>query len=263
MNSRKIVWGVLRYEFLMQIRRPALWLAFLLFALLDFRIVAGQLVELHSPFLAGGHPSTLQIAATVALLTNWLAPLGIGIMLADRLTRDRRTRVEEVLNSLPSALRLRVLGKYLGTLLASLAPASLLYLMIACIAAGQMGNLELLPDALLCYVLIILPGMCFVAAFSLALPVVIWVPLYQFLFFGYWFWGNLLAPGYGLPTLSGTILTPIGSYIAAGIFGISGYGGVGPSSVLYGVGSIVVLLGGAVLVLYALYRFLRFEQTRQ
>ncbi|HEY0753649.1 MAG TPA: hypothetical protein VGD98_06780 [Ktedonobacteraceae bacterium] len=45
---------------------------------------------------------------------------------------------------------------------------------------------------------------------------------YQFLFVGYWFWGNLL-PGIGLPTLSDTILTPIGAithwgYICSGFF---------------------------------------------
>ena len=262
-NSRKMVWGVLCYEFLMQIRRPALWLTFLIFAFLDIRIVMGQMIEFHSPFFAKLHPSILQTAAILAVWTNWLAPLGIGILLADRLTRDRRTRVEEVFNSLPCTLKVRVLGKYLGTLLASLVPSFLLYLVIAGTASWQLGNPAFIPDALLCYVLVVLPGMCFVAAFSLSLPIVIWVPLYQFLFFGYWFWGNILAPGYGLPTLSGTILTPIGSYIVAGLFGVPSYGGIRPSPAIYGVSSIVALLGCALLVLVALYHFLRFEQARQ
>ena len=260
MNVWKILWGVLRYEFLMQIRRPALWLAFLLFALLDARSVNGQLRE---PYFAAMHLSTLQIAAVLAVLTNWLAPLGIGILLADRLPRDRRTRVEEVLNSLPGPLKMRVLGKYLGTFLASLVPSFLLYLITIGLATWQLGDPGLIPAALLCYVLVVLPGMCFVAAFSLALPIVIWVPLYQFLFFGYWFWGNILAPGFGLPTLSGTILTPIGSFIVASLFGVSTYGGIRPSPAIYGVGSVVALIGIAVLVLVALYQFLRVEQARQ
>lgn len=263
MNSWKILWGVLRYEFLMQIRRPALWLTFLLLALLDIRLVIGQAVELHNPAFAAIHPSTLQLAATLVVLTNWLAPLGVGILIADRLPRDRRIRVEEVLNSLPGTLKMRVLGKYLGTLLASLVPSFLLYLMIVSIAVWQFGDPGLIPAALPCYVLIVLPGMCFVAAFSLALPVVIWVPLYQFLFFGYWFWGNMLVPGYGLPTLSGTILTPIGSFIAASFFGISSYGGIKPSPPIYGVSSIVALVGIAALVLVALYQFLSLERARQ
>jgi hypothetical protein len=260
MNSWKILWGVLRYEFLMQIRRPALWLAFLLFGLLDARSVAGQ-IDFYKSF-SSIHFSSLQWAAFLAVLSNWLAPLGVGILLADRLTRDRRTRVEEVLNSLPGSLKARILGKYLGTLLAVQVPSLVLYLMFAAVVAWKIGP-GLIPYTLLCYVLVVLPGMCFVAAFSLALPVVIWVPLYQFLFFGYWFWGNILGPGYGLPTLSGTILTPIGSAIVAGLFGVSTYGGQGPSSVIYGISSLVALLGIAALVLVALYQFLKFERTRQ
>lgn len=260
MNSWKTMVGVLRYEFLMQIRRPALWLAFLGFALLDTRTAGGQL---SSPYFHTMHLSTVQIAAALAVLTNWLAPLGIGILLADRLTRDRSTRVEEVLNSLPGTLKMRVLGKYLGTVLASLTPAFLLYLLIVGFASWQLGDFTLIPIGLFCYVLVVLPGVLFVAAFSLALPVVIWVPLYQFLFFGYWFWGNLLAPGYGLPTLSGTILTPIGSFIVASVFGVPTFGGIKPSPALGGVASIAVLVGITVLVLVALYYFLRLERARQ
>jgi hypothetical protein len=204
------------------------------------------------------------MAALLALLTNWLAPLGVGIFVADRLSRDRRTRVDEILNTLPSTLRLRVLSKYLGATLATLTPAFLLYLLILGLAVWQTGNFLLVPLGLFCYVVIVLPGMFFVAAFSVACPAVIWVPLYQFLFFGYWFWGNLLSPSSGLPTLNGTILTPIGSVIGTSFFGLSSYRGVGgSSSALDGVASIVALLGLAALVLVALYLFLKGKQARQ
>jgi hypothetical protein len=167
------------------------------------------------------------------------------------------------LNSLPGTLRTRVLGKYLGTLLATLVPSFLIYVVNIALATWQLNDPGIIPAALLCYVLVILPGMCFIAAFSLALPLVIWVPLYQFLFFGYWFWGNILAPGYGLPTLSGTILTPIGSAIVAGLFGVPSFGDQAPSSVMYGMSSIVALLGIGALVLVALYQFLKLERARQ
>jgi ABC-2 type transport system permease protein len=128
----------------------------------------------------------------------------------------------------------------------------------------QTGSFLLVPLGLFCYVVIVLPGMFFVAAFSIACPAVIWVPLYQFLFFGYWFWGNLLSPSSGLPTLNGTILTPIGSVIGASFFGISSFRGVvGPSPAIDGVASIVALLGLATLVLVALYQFLKWKQARQ
>lgn len=268
MNSWKTMWGVLSYEFRMQIRRPALWLTFLGLAFLIVRSVNGELGDSH---IASMHLSTMQLAALAAVTTNWLAPLGVGIFLADRLKRDRRTRVEEVLNSLPGTLKVRVLGKYLGTFLATLVPAFLVYILIIALVVWQLGNLALIPAVLLCYIIVVLPGMIFVAAFSLALPMVIWVPLYQFLFFGYWFWGNMLSPGVGLPTLSGTILTPIGSFIVDAFFGVSAYGGIGRTpgggvdqvSMMGGVASIVAMVGIAILVLVVLYQFLKLEQARQ
>jgi ABC-type transport system involved in multi-copper enzyme maturation permease subunit len=262
MNSLKMMWGGLRYEFLMQIRRPALWLTFLGFAFLVGRSI---LSELDDPRFLAMHASTLQLAATVALLTNWLAPLGVGIFLADRLPRDRRTRVEELLNTLPGTLKLRLLSKYLGATLATLLPALLLYMLVLVLCVWRTGNLLLFPLGLLCYAVVVLPGMFFVASFSVACPVVIWTPLYQFLFFGYWFWGNLFSPHSGLPTLNGTILTPIGSVIDASFFGAPAFGGVGPgpTPVLAGIASLATLLGLAVLVMIALYRFMRWEQARQ
>src|SRR5579883_1483444 len=116
----------------MQIRRPALWLAFLIFALISSRIITGQLQD---PRFIAMHLAGLHLAAALAVQTNWLAPLGVGILLADRLPRDRRTRVEEVLNSLPAGLKARLWGKYLGTLLASIVPSFLLYLLIISLAS--------------------------------------------------------------------------------------------------------------------------------
>jgi hypothetical protein len=78
----------------------------------------------------------------------------------------------------------------------------------------------------------------------------------------------MLNPGSGLPTLSGTILTPIGSFISASLFHVSAlggitYGGVQSAPTLAGVSSIVALLGIAALVLVALYQFLRWQQAQQ
>ncbi|GHO48696.1 hypothetical protein KSX_68590 [Ktedonospora formicarum] len=255
MNLFKIMWGALRYEFLMQIRRPTLWLVFLGFAL--FFTNQSTLRDLTAESLP-----PLQLAALLALLTNWLAPLGVGIFLSDRLSRDQRTKVDELLNTLPSTLHLRVLSKYLGATLATLTPAFLLYLLILGLAVWQTGNFLLIPLGLFCYVVIVLPGMFCVAAFSIACPAVIWVPLYQFFFFGYWYWGNLLSPSFGLPTLNGTVLTPIGSMIGMSFFGIPSYRGVvGPYPAINGVVSILALLGLAVLVLVALSQFLRWRQA--
>ncbi len=259
-NSLRAMGGVLRYEFRMQIRRLTLWLTYGFLALLIARSVASQL---HSPYLASLHYSLLQLVATVALMTNLLAPLGVGIFLADRLPRDRRTRVDELLNTLPGTLRMRLLGKYLGCTLATLIPAFLVYLLMLGIAVWQFHSWMVLPLGLLCYVAIVLPGLLCIAAFSLACSRWIWVPLYQFLFFGYWFWGNLFSPVYGLPTLSGTVFTPYGSFIGAGIFHTSLFGWTAHVNMANGISSLVALLGIAVLVNVALYYLIKLEQARQ
>lgn len=262
MNSLQTMWGVLRYEFRMQVRRPVLWLVFCGFTLLDLSAIVSDLQN--PPFRnLLMHMSLFQLAGTMTSLTNWLPPLGVGILLADRLVRDRRMRVEELLTTLPGTLRMRLMGKYLGVTCASLVPAFLLFLVIIGVTTWTTGNVLLIPASLLCYAAIVLPGMLFVAAFSLACPMVIWLPLYQFLFFGYWVWGNLFNSNGIIPTLNGTILTPVGSVIAAGLFSAETLGGALPSPAINGVASLVVLFGIAVLVLVALYQYLKWEQARQ
>jgi ABC-2 type transport system permease protein len=262
MNSLQTMWGGLRYEFRMQVRRPLLWLVFFGFTLLDLSAIVS---DLQNPLFRSisMHMSLLQFAGTVTSLTNWLPPLGVGILLADRLVRDRRMHVEELLTTLPGTLRMRLLGKYLGVTCASLVPAFLLFLVMIGVTAWATGNVLLIPASLLCYAAIVLPGILFISAFSLACPVVIWLPLYQFLFFGYWVWGNLFNTNGVIPTLNGTILTPIGSVIAASFFSTETPGGAPPSPVMNGVASLVALLGIAVLVLVALDQFLKWEQARQ
>ena len=91
-----------------------------------------------------------------------------------------------------------------------------------------------------------------------------WVPLYQFLFIGYWFWGNMLGPRTGLPTLSTTILTPRGSFIAADLFNVpTVYPGMPTAAPLTGIASMLLLLLIPLLVMLLFYRCLRWEQLRK
>jgi hypothetical protein len=108
---------------------------------------------------------------------------------------------------------------------------------------------------------VIVPGALFLAAFSLAVPVFLWLPLYQFLFVCYWFWGNAFDPGKGLPTLSNTILTPLGGYILAGFFGEDSGLIVHHATVVQGVESLLLLLAIAACVLIALWRYLLWRQA--
>jgi ABC-2 type transport system permease protein len=81
--------GVLRYEFRMQIARASLWIA---------------MAALGALFLTlGVHPApaarlTADIAVAAVKL-NWLGPMLAGVLLADRLVRERRLRTGELVRA--------------------------------------------------------------------------------------------------------------------------------------------------------------------
>ena len=264
MNSLFIFFGVAKYEFRMQIRRKAMWIAFLSLTFLG-SIFGGpgatffRLTD--NPF----HLTLLQLVAFWTSQVNAFMPIIFGIMLADRLARDRSTKVDELFLTTPGPLNVRLAGKYVGSVLATIIPI-LLYDSIGIgFILYKSQNLMTIPYALATFAAISLPGLLFVAAFSIACPTILWVPLYQFLFVGYWFWGNLLNPVFGIPTLSQTILTPIGNYMDAGIFG-DPFGRVSPKvapTALQGVESIVLLLAITILVMFVLWGLLKWKQARQ
>jgi hypothetical protein len=204
-----------------------------------------------------------QFVVTMIFTTNLLLPIIFGVFLADRLPRDQRTNVNELFTSMPGALSTRILGKYLGSALASIVPMFICYSLLITFLLYETHNLLTIPLFLIDFVLIVLPGLLFVAAFSIACPAILWVPLYQFLFIGYWFWGNALSPNAGIPTLSATILTPIGTYITTGILGIPQIPWVPNATFLKGLASLLLLLGIAIFVLYVLWRYLSWQQNRQ
>src|SRR6185312_14965181 len=94
---------------------------------------------------------------------------------------------------------------------ATAVPNLVLYLALAVAWAVHRGQPVALAWALVVAALVLLPGMLFVAAFALTLPLVMPAPLFRVLFVGYWLWGNIL-PADMLPTLAGTVIQPVGGY---------------------------------------------------
>ena len=256
MKQTHALLGVFRYEFHMQIRRPTLWLAFVCVAAI-FGVGSGLLQYLMNIHNETWYTQVVQLTNNV----NTLFPIYIGVLLADRLVRDRRTKVDELLYTMPATLSTRLIGKYLGSTCATIIPLFLYYCLNLGSVLYQSHNLLVIPLALATFATIVLPGVLFVSAFSLACPTIMWVPLYQFLFVGYWFWGNVLSPRQGIPTLNATILTPRGEYMAVGFFGGHGVP-INQATPLQGVESMLLLLGIAVLVLYVLWWYLRWYQWR-
>lgn len=248
-------WGAIRYEFLMQIRRPALWIVVAVFCL----AFATILVNPFGTFLGLAAP---EVVATWALSVQFLHPVAAGVLLADRVPRDGRTGVSELLETLPSPQAGLFFGKYVGATLATVVPLALVYAAGLGYVLYDTADPMAVPLGVAAFLTINLPGLLFVAAFSISCPVILWVPLYQFLFVGYWFWGNHLDGDMGVPTVSGTILTPAGWYAASGFFGLD-WTNAGNVTVGEGIASVALLLAVSGFVLAGADRYLRWQRTRR
>lgn len=210
----KTLIGVFRCEYGMSIRRVSLWVAF---AILMVPHLTSLLLP---PDIAGQIPveaEAYRYAATNAFMLNLFMPVVGGILIADRLVRDQKTGMEELLASTPMERRTYVIGKYLGALFSIATPVLLTSLLSGVIGVASGGPLSMIPASLVAFLGINFPAYVFISAFSLGVPLVLPVRVYQVLFTGYWFWGNYLSPSV-MPTLNGTHLTANGEFVLLGFF---------------------------------------------
>ena len=246
--------GVARYEFLMGIRRWGVWLAL---GLATVPILL-ELEAYHERFAPLG---PLAVAGVIALLMNLFPPVVGGIAMADRLHRDSRLGVRELLRSTPLARPAYVLGKYLGAVGAILLPV-LVYSLLSAAAFVAVGEPPtLLAAQVVAFLVITVPAYLFIGAFSLACPMVLPLRVYQVLFTGYWFWGNYMNPEV-FPTLAGTIYTPSGVYALTGFLAAGQTLPWEAHSTIEAVANIALLLLSAAVALFALDRYLGLQEAR-
>ncbi|MCG5221049.1 hypothetical protein [Streptosporangium sp. KLBMP 9127] len=205
--------ATLRYEFLMQIRRPSLWIVYgLVFAVLVATL----------PYLTldlGFRDADLVKAAmtTAAKLIMTLLPIVYGCMVADRLVRDRRLGVDAVLDSTPAGRTGRLIGKYVGVCAATAVPLALVYFGRAVVYTVTEGKPAALGWSAVVFLTSMLPGLIYLGALALIGPLLVPPMLFRVLFVIYWFWGNLI-PATMMPTLSRTIFSATGDYASYGFF---------------------------------------------
>ena len=200
---------ITRYEFNMSARRVGFWVAYILLGVFYFITIltpstnrVDDVIPADQIWSEAGH---------LAFMFNIFMPLLAGILAADRMQRDFQTGIHELQHSAPLSNPVYILGKYLGALLSVLTPFFLIV----------MGNGILLvirglapPEFLWPLLLAFL-----VVAFSLACPLILPLRVYQVLFTGYWFWGNLVSPQ-AFPTISDTLLNAVGQYPLQAYFGV-------------------------------------------
>ena len=199
----------LRYEFRMQIRKRSVWIVPALTVLL-FLLIGGSL--LRDLFDPNERPAEARTAVVgLAVQVHALLSIGYGCLLADRLIRDDRLRVAAILDATPARPGARLVGKYIGEGAATAVPILVVYFGFATAYAVDTGAPHALGWALATSAVVIVPGLLFVAAFALAVPLVMPAPLFRVMFVGYWLWGNAVAPDM-MPTLARTLVHPLGGY---------------------------------------------------
>ena len=119
-----------RYELWMQLRKPAIWIATVLpFALYALFAVLGNDSTGLQRYRYETSPKVWMVDAL-----GWFVPvlpMIFGIVLADRLVRDRRLGVAELLDATPANPSARLVGKYLGVCAATAVPVALLCVAVA------------------------------------------------------------------------------------------------------------------------------------
>ena len=206
--------GVIRYEYRMSTRRLGLWIAFGIVTLPYLSMIQFGGAESRSLV---SNQELWPLLGQMIFQFNLFMPVVAGIAIADRLVRDSRLGVDELLHSTRLNRWSYLMGKYLGSLLSVLTPVFLFtfFFSLLMLVAGM--PLIVIWIAFLAFMSIIVPAYAFITIFSLACPLVMPVRVYQVLFTGYWFWGNFLNPQF-IPTISDTYLSAAGKYACHGLF---------------------------------------------
>jgi hypothetical protein len=204
-------------------------------------------------------------AGHIVFMFNIFLPLLAGILSADRMQRDLRLGTRELQRSTSLSAPAYILSKYMGVLLSVLTP---MFVLVTCtglvLIAQGLAPVTILLPLLLAFLSIAVPSHAFVVAFALALPLVMPVRIFQVLFTGYWFWGNMLSPR-AFPTISDTILNAIGQYPLQGFFGMyldSTDNVTNGFTALEAILNLLVLMGSILIVLFVLDRYLRWQDHR-
>jgi ABC-type transport system involved in multi-copper enzyme maturation permease subunit len=255
--------GLTRHDFNMCIRRPGFWIAYALLA-------AFYAVSIFTPSPDGSSdiipPDQIwSEAGHIVFMFNIFMPLLAGILAADRMQRDFRTGVRELQRSAPLSTPTYILAKYLGVLASVLLPFFVISLVAGVsIVIKGLAPVQFLWPLTLAFLSVAVPAHAFVVAFSLACPLVMPLRVYQVLFTGYWFWGNLLSPK-AFPTISDTLLNAVGQYPLQAYFGLFtdsthavSEGFTPPEAVL----NLLVLTACIAIALFTTDRYLRWQAHR-
>jgi ABC-2 type transport system permease protein len=255
--------GNVRHEFAMSIRRPGFWIAYSLLFLFYIITAITPATDGSNEVLSAGQ--LWPEAGHTVFMFNIFLPLLAGILVADRIWRDFRSNVRELQRSTPITIHQYILAKYIGSLASVLTPMLIIILGVgASMIARGLAPIVFIWPLVIAFLSIAVPAHIFIVAFSLVCPMVMPLRVYQVLFTGYWFWGNLLSPK-AFPTISDTLLNAVGQYPLQAYFGVlvdsthSVEAGFTRTGAMF---NLAVLVTCAAIVLFTAERYLLFQERR-
>ncbi len=194
------------YELRMQLRKPAIWITtaipFGLFAVLAVMDTQqGGLERLTHDT----NPKTWMVESL-----GWFTPLlamVFGIVLADRLVRDRKLGVAPLLEVTPTNRSARLVGKYLGACAATAVPPALIYLIVGVAFAIWRDRPAALLWGAATFVVVVLPLLLLTGALAFLGPQLMPTPLFRALVVGIWFWAGATEVDSQFPSLAATVLS--------------------------------------------------------
>ena len=209
--------GVLRYEALTALRQRLLWVILCPLAILI------ALAAATSPAAADARDGGAAVAV-VALAVSALYTLGVAVALADCVARQREG-FGELLDTTPTGPSRRLLGTIAGPLAVALVPAAGVVVLAGVASSIGDGSLAPLRIAVVAFLTTVLPGAWALTALAVLLGLVVPLVVARIATVALWCWATLATPGLlPLPTITGTILSPLGGYPAVVWGGAPGRG---------------------------------------
>jgi ABC-2 type transport system permease protein len=207
-----------RYELRMQLHKPTIWIATLIpygfYAVLAMMGTQGGGLD---RLTHNNDPKTWVVDSM-----GWfIPPLAIvfGLVLADRLVRDRKLGVAPLLDVTPTNRGARLVAKYLGACAATAIPPALISVAVAVVFAIWRGR----PAALLwgpaTFVTVVLPLLLLTGALAFLGPQLVPTPMFRMLIVGIWFWAGATEVDSQLPSLAATVLSLTMDYPQKVFFG--------------------------------------------
>jgi ABC-2 type transport system permease protein len=192
------------YELRMQLRKPAIWIATVIpYGL--YAVLAMMGTQNLERLTQDTNPKTWMVASF-----GWFTPLlamVFGIVLADRLVRDRKLGVAPLLDVTPSNRSARLFGKYLGACAATAIPVALVYLIVGVTFAIWRGRPAALLWAAATFAAVVVPLLLLTGALAFLGPQLMPTPLFRALVVGIWFWAGATEVESQFPSLAASVLS--------------------------------------------------------